>query len=56
MKSDFRSKEMGEVLPEGLKEKKNLTECLGNKVIVFQLWPFISGIFQIYIHFNILIF
>lgn len=23
MKSDFRSKEMGEVLPEGLKEKKN---------------------------------
>lgn len=22
MKSDFRSKEMGEVLPEGLKEKK----------------------------------
>lgn len=55
MKSDFRSKEMGEVLPEGLKGKK-LTESLGNKVRVFQLWPFISGIFQIQIYFNILVF
>lgn len=56
MKSDFRSKEMGEVLPEGLKEKKKLTESLGNEVRVFQLWPSISAIFQIHIYFNILIF
>lgn len=56
MKSDFRSKEMGEVLPEGLKEKKNLTESLGNEVRVFQLWPFISAIFQTHLYFNILIF
>lgn len=40
---------MGELLPEGLKEK-NLTKSLDNKVRVFQLWPFTGGIFQIHMH------
>lgn len=40
---------MGKLLPGGLKEK-NLTESLGNKVRVFQLWPFTGGIFQIHIY------
>lgn len=55
MKSDFERKDIGEAVPEGLKEKK-ITESLGNKVRVFQLQPFISGIFQIHIYFNILVF
>lgn len=53
MKSDFRSKEMKKVLPGGLKGKKPSLESLGNKVRVFQLWLFISSIFQIHIYFNI---